>query len=314
MQVFKTFRDLPLAAKGAVIVIGNFDGVHQGHRTLIALARAQAQALNVPMGVLTFEPHPRALFRPDDPVFRITPAAVKERQLAAAGVDFLFSLKFDWDFASLSPQQFIDQVLKAGLAPAHIIVGQDFCFGQLRKGTAETLKTSGLPVTLLEKIVDEDGDDVSSSAIRQELRFGNIEAANALLGWDWEIEGVVQKGDQRGRELGYPTANVPLGETLHPAYGIYATWVQIVEDGENSPWLPAATNIGIRPMFELQVGQVESYIFDFDRDIYGKTLRIKPVKRLRGEAKFESLEALIAQIGQDCADARKILNHLDFQG
>lgn len=314
MQVFKTFRDLPPGAQGAVIVIGNFDGVHQGHRTLIALARAKAKELHAPVGVLTFEPHPRALFRPDDPVFRITPAAVKERQLADAGVDILYSLKFDWDFASLSPQQFIDQVLKAGIAPAHIIVGQDFCFGQLRKGTADTLKSSGLPVTLIEKIVDEDGDDVSSSAIRQELRFGNIEAANALLGWDWEIEGVVQKGDQRGRELGYPTANVPLKETLHPAYGIYAALVQIVEDGENSPWLPAATNIGIRPMFELQVGQVESYIFDFDRDIYGKTLRIKPVKRLRGEAKFESLEALIAQIGQDCTDARKILNHLDFQG
>jgi len=308
MQVFKTFRDLPQAAQGAVIVIGNFDGVHQGHRTLIALARAKAQELHAPVGVLTFEPHPRALFRPDDPVFRITPAAVKERQLADAGVDILYSLKFDWDFASLSPQQFIDQILKAGLAPAHIFVGQDFCFGQLRKGTAETLKASGLPVTLIEKIVDEDGDDVSSSAIRQELRHGNIEAANALLGWDWEIEGVVQKGDQRGREMGYPTANVPLKETLHPAYGVYATYVQIVEDGPDSPWLPAATNIGIRPMFELQVGQVETYIFDFDRDIYGKTLRIKPVKRLRGEAKFGNLDALISQIGQDCEQARKILS------
>ena len=307
MQVFKTFRDLPPQAKGAVIVIGNFDGVHRGHRTLINLAREKAATLNVPVGVLTFEPHPRALFRPDDPVFRITPSAIKERQLASAGVDLLFSLNFDWDFASLSPQQFIDQVLKNGLAPAHIIVGQDFCFGQLRKGTTDTLKSCGLSVTAIDKVVDEDGDDVSSSAIRQELRFGNIEAANLLLGWDWEMEGIIRKGDQRGRELGYPTANVPLGETLHPAYGIYATYVKIVEDGENAPWLPAATNIGIRPMFEIPIGQIESYIFDFDRDIYGKTLRIKPVKRLRGEAKFESLKALIAQIDQDCAEARKIL-------
>ena len=307
MQVFKTFRDLPPQAKGAVIIIGNFDGVHRGHRTLINLAREKAAALNVPVGVLTFEPHPRALFRPDDPVFRITPSALKQRQLAAAGVDLLFSLAFDWDFASLSPQHFIDQVLKGGLAPAHIIVGQDFCFGQLRKGTTDTLKASGLDVTAIDKVVDEDGDDVSSSAIRQELRFGNIEAANLLLGWEWEMEGIIRKGDQRGRELGYPTANVPLGETLHPAYGIYATYVKIVEDGPDAPWLPAATNIGIRPMFELAVGQIESYIFDFDRDIYGKTLRIKPVKRLRGEAKFESLEALIVQIGQDCAEARKIL-------
>ena len=307
MQVFKTFRDLPPAARGAVVIIGNFDGVHSGHRTLIDLAREKARALNVPVAVLTFEPHPRALFRPDDPVFRITPEAVKQRQLAAAGVDILYSIKFDWDFASLTPPQFIDQVLKSGLAPAHIIVGQDFCFGQLRKGTTDTLKQSGLPVTAIDKVVDEDGDDVSSSAIRQELRFGNIEAANALLGWDWEMEGIVVTGDKRGRELGYPTANVPLGETLHPAYGIYASLVKIVEDGPDSPWLPAATNIGIRPMFELQVGQIESYIFDFDRDIYGQTMRIKPVKRLRGEAKFESLDALITQIDLDCVQARQIL-------
>lgn len=307
MQVFKTFSGLPVTAQGAVIVIGNFDGVHRGHRQLIDLAREKAKALNAPVGVLTFEPHPRALFRPDDPVFRLTPEPVKQNLLAQAGVDILYNLGFDWDFASLSPQQFIDQVITDGLKPAHIIVGQDFCFGQLRKGNTQTLIDAGLSVTVIDKVVDEDGDDVSSSAIRQELRFGNIETANELLGWDWFMEGTVVKGDQRGRTIGYPTANVPLGDTLHPAYGIYATYVQIVEDGEDSAWLPAATNIGIRPMFELQVGQIESYIFDFDRDIYGKALRIKPVKRLRGEAKFENLEALIKQIEADCVEARKIL-------
>lgn len=307
MQVFKAFRDLPARAKGAVIIIGNFDGVHRGHRTLIDRAREKARVLKVPVGVMTFEPHPRALFRPDDPVFRITPEAVKQRQLAAAGVDLLYNFTFDWDFASLTPQQFIDQVLKQGVAPAHIIVGDDFHFGQLRKGTAQTLKDSGLPVTVIEKVVDEDGDGVSSSAIRRELQFGNIDATHALLGWDWTMEGIVQRGDQRGRELGYPTANVPLGDTLHPAYGIYACKVKIVDDGADAPWLNAATNIGIRPMFEIPVGQIESYIFDFDRDIYGKTMVIKPVKRLRGEAKFESLEALIEQIELDCAEARTIL-------
>jgi riboflavin kinase/FMN adenylyltransferase len=307
MQLFKTFRDLPATAQGAVIVIGNFDGVHRGHQSLINLARDKAALLQAPVGVLTFEPHPRALFRPDDPVFRLTPEPIKQQRLEELGVDILYSLKFDWDFASLSPQQFMEQVLNTGLEPAHIIVGQDFCFGQLRKGTTQTLIDAGLPVTALEKIVDEDGDDVSSSSIRQELRHGNIAAANELLGWEWIMQGTVVKGDQRGRELGFPTANVPLGDTLHPAYGIYASYVQIVEDGPDSPWLPAATNIGIRPMFELQVGQIESYIFDFSRDIYGKTLRVKPVKRLRGEAKFDSLEALIAQIEADCAEARKIL-------
>ncbi len=304
MQVFKTFRELPDAAKGAVIVIGNFDGVHRGHQTLIDLARTKAHVLNAPIGVLTFEPHPRALFRPDDPVFRLTPASVKEERLREAGVDILYSLKFDWDFASLSPQQFIDDVLRAGLNPAHIIVGQDFCFGQLRKGTTQTLIEQGLSVTAIDKVVDEDGDDVSSSTIRQALRHGHPATAHELLGWEWYMEGTVAKGDQRGREMGFPTANVALGETLHPAYGVYATYVQI--EGE-SVWRPAATNIGIRPMFELQVGQIESHIFDFNRDIYGKTLRVKPIKRLRGEAKFENLGALIRQITADCDDARKIL-------
>lgn len=304
MLVFKTFRDLPDSAKGAVVVIGNFDGVHRGHRTLIDLARKKAEMLNVPVGVLTFEPHPRALFRPDDPVFRLTPASVKEERLQQAGVDILYSLKFDWDFASLSPPQFIDQVLRAGLNPAHIIVGHDFCFGQLRKGTTQTLIDQGLSVTAIDKVVDEDGDDVSSSAIRQALRYGDPATAHELLGWEWYMEGLVVKGDQRGRELGFPTANVALGETLHPAYGVYATYVQV--EGE-SFWRPAATNIGIRPMFKLQVGQIESHIFDFNRDIYGKNLKIKPIRRLRGEAKFENLEALIAQITADCAEARKIL-------
>lgn len=307
MQLFKTFDDLPREAQGAVIVIGNFDGVHQGHKTLIHLAQDKAKSLGVPMGVLTFEPHPRSLFRPDDPAFRITPAALKQQRLAMLGVDLFYNLDFNWDFASLSAQDFIERVIRQGLKPAHIFVGMDFCFGQLRKGNISTLKDAGLPVTAIEKIADDDGDHVSSSTIRQELRFGHIDEANALLGWAWEMQGIVQKGDQRGRELGYPTANVPLHDTLHPAYGVYATWVKIVEDGPESPWLPAATNIGIRPMFELQVGQIESYIFDFDRDIYGKTLRIKPVKRLRGEAKFASLDELIAQIGQDCTLARQIL-------
>ncbi len=308
MQLFKTFQGLPKTAQGAVIVIGNFDGVHRGHRTLMALAHEKARALNAPVGILSFEPHPRALFRPDDPAFRLTPEAVKLQQLEHLDTDIFYNLTFDWDFASLSPQQFIDDVLKNGLAPAHIIVGQDFHFGQLRKGNTQTLKDSGLPVTVVEKVVDEDGDDVSSSAIRQALRIGEVGHANDLLGWEWYMEGTVVKGDQRGRTIGFPTANVPLGDTLHPSYGVYATYVQIVEDGEDSLWLPAATNIGIRPMFELQVGQIESHILDFDRDIYGKTLRVRPVKRLRGEAKFESLEALIRQIEQDCAESRKILD------
>lgn len=308
MKIFNTARNLPESARGAVIAIGNFDGVHRGHQALLGEARRIADAAGKPLGVLTFEPHPRNLFRPDDPPFRLTTPDLKAERLAACGVDYLFALPFDWDFASLSAEQFITQILRDGLNAAHIVIGYDFAFGQLRKGTPDTLKDSGLPVTVVEKIADEGDDAFSSSAIRKALRLGDIPHANDLLGWDWEIRGVVQVGDRRGRELGFPTANIRLGDLLHPAYGIYATWVKIMEDdGSESHWLPSATNIGIRPMFALQLGQVEAHIFDFNRDIYGKTLRVRPVERLRGEAKFDSLEALIRQMDEDCRNARQIL-------
>lgn len=305
MKIFSSSTYLPRDAAGAVIAIGNFDGVHRGHRELLAKARALADMKQRRLGILTFEPHPRALFRPDDPPFRITPAAMKARKLAECGTDILFSLPFDWAFASQSPELFIENVLKEKISPSHIVVGNDFAFGQLRKGTPETLKKAGFAVTVLEMLADEGEDKYSSSGIRQSLQEGDIEAANEALGWEWEIEGAVVKGDQRGRTIGYPTANVPLDDTVHPAYGVYATWTQI--EGETQ-WRASATNIGIRPMFELKTGQVETHIFNFDRDIYGKTLRVKPVRRLRGEAKFESLDALVNQIKKDCEEALRILS------
>lgn len=302
MKIFTDLRGLP---KDAVIAIGNFDGVHLGHRALLDEGKKIASAQGKSFGVLTFEPHPRKLFRPDETPFRITPPAIKHRRLESCGVDFIVSLDFNWDFASQSAEDFVKNILVNALAPWHVIVGFDFHFGQLRKGSAETIEAAHIPVTKFAPAVSRMGEKYSSTAVRQALRLGNIAEANAILGWDWEIEGAVFHGDRRGHELGYPTANVLLGDILHPSYGIYATWVQI--EGENE-WRPAATNIGIRPMFEVKQGQVEAHILDFeDRDIYGKTLRIKPVKKLRGEAKFASLEALIAQISADCDDTRQTL-------
>lgn len=307
MEIFEHYKDVPESATGAVIAIGNFDGVHRGHQALLAEARAKAEGLNVPLGVLTFEPHPRTLFRPDDRPFRITPPALKADRLAQSGVDLLFSLPFNWDFASQSAEEFVHHILVEGLKPAHIFVGDDFRFGQLRKGDPALFEKAGIGATMIMPVTaDDDSEKFSSSAIRHALRTGALDDANAILGWDWEIRGTVIHGDKRGRELGYPTANVPLGKTLHPAYGVYATWVQIEGEDENT-WHPAATNIGIRPMFKLDEGLVEVHILDFDGDLYGKTLRIRPVKRLRGEAKFDSLDALIAQIDLDCEEARKIL-------
>lgn len=304
-MIYEDLSSLPASAQGGVIAIGNFDGVHLGHRALLAAGKKMALAKNVPFGILTFEPHPRKLFRPDDPPFRITPPAVKHRLLKECGADFIVSLPFDWDFASQSAEEFVQHILVGALAPAHVIIGFDFRFGQLRKGDASTIEKAGIPVTAFGAACDASGEKYSSTAIRQYLRMGDIEAANALLGHDWEIEGTIFRGDRRGHELGYPTANILLGDMLHPAYGIYATRVQI--EGEHE-WHMAATNIGIRPMFELKQGQVEAHILDFeDRDIYGKTLRVRPLKRLRGEAKFASLEALIAQIEEDCVQTRETL-------
>ena len=305
MKIYESYASLPETVKAGVIAIGNFDGVHLGHRALLAEAKKIADEKSVAFGVLTFEPHPRKLFRPDDPPFRITPPSIKHRLLGECGVDFIVSLPFDWDFASQSAEEFVQKILIDGLSAKHVVIGFDFHFGQLRKGNAGTIKSAGLPVTEFAAVSDGSGEKFSSTSIRQLLRMGDIDAANKLLGWEWEVEGAIFRGDRRGHELGYPTANVLLGDILHPAYGIYATMVQI--EGEDV-WRTAATNIGIRPMFELKLGQVEAHILDFeDRDIYGKNLQVRPVKRLRGEAKFETLDALIAQIEADCRQVRQIL-------
>lgn len=296
-------RQIPAEAKGAVVVVGNFDGVHKGHQVLLARAKQQAAALGCPLAVLTFEPHPRELFRPDEPPCRITPAALKAERLAAAGADILFVRAFDWDFASLGALAFIDEMLKRELAAARVVVGYDFRFGQMRAGTPGMIEQAGVPVTVVGEIKMEQGQEISSSRIRQHLRRGEITAANDLLGWEWEIRGEIVRGDRRGRELGYPTANMALGQTLHPAYGVYAARARI--DGETE-WRPAAVNIGIRPMFTVPLAQVETFIFDFSREIYGKTLHIRPIARLRSEAKFSKIEDLIAQMDKDCAQAREI--------
>ncbi len=303
MELYTNIRGIPA---GNIIAIGNFDGVHKGHRALLAHGKNMADAKGLKFGVLTFEPHPRKLFRPDDPPFRITPPALKYLLLEECGADFIVSLPFNWDFASQSAEDFVANVLVQGLNPAHVITGADFRFGQLRKGSVETIKSAGIEVTPFGQVNDVSGEKYASTEVREALSAGDIETANNILGWKWEIEGTIFRGDRRGHELGYPTANILMGDILHPAYGIYATMVQI--EGEDE-WRMAATNIGIRPMFEVKEGQVEAHILGFpDRDMYGQKLRVRPVQRLRGEAKFSSLEALISQIKQDCSQAQQILS------
>lgn len=304
MKTIAAYANVSAESRGAVVAIGNFDGVHRGHQALLERAKALASEKGAPFGVLTFEPHPKKLFRPDEPPERITPHDIKSWRLEQSRADILYSLTFDWDFASLSAQDFIDKILIAGLGVSHVVVGYDFRFGQLRKGGAADIRAAGIDVTEIPEQAGAGGQAYSSSRIREALRRGDIDAANAILGWDWEICGVVVKGDRRGHDLGYPTANFGLGETLHPAYGVYAALVQV--EGEQE-WRGAAINIGIRPMFEIPQAQVESHIFDFNSDIYGRVLRVRPIRRLRSEAKFNSLDELKDQMARDCQQAREIL-------
>lgn len=307
---FHDIRDLetfPEHLKGGVIAIGNFDGVHKGHQTLILQAKKKARELNLPCGVLTFEPHPREYFQPEGDSFRLTCDAQRVELLEEiCGIDFVVTQKFDAYFASLSPEDFVDFVLLKSLKAAHVVIGHDFCYGKERAGKADTLESyRTFETEIIAPLKNQAGTLYSSSQIRHDLRRSDIAAANALLGWNWYLQGKVIHGDKRGRELGYPTANVALGAYLEPALGVYATKVKL--PGEDL-WRPSVTNIGIRPMFQARKPLVETFIFDFDREIYDQVIKVMPVAFLRGEGKFDSLEALILQMDKDSADAKSILS------
>ncbi len=305
MRVFDLLSPLPDDARGAVVAIGNFDALHRGHHALLEIARKRALDQGRPFGVLTFEPHPRRLFRPDDPPFRVTPLPLKLDRLRLAKADLVYALDFTWDTAHLSADDFINLILKEKLGAVDLVVGADFHFGAGRSGSIATLRDAGFHCTIIDQIKDAQSAVYSATRIRGLLQAGHIEEANALLGWKWEIRGIVERGDQRGRELGYPTANMKLGETIHPSYGVYATQVKI--EGEDI-WRMSATNIGVRPMFAVPVAQLETYILDFSGDLYGKTLRVRPVAKIRDEAKFSSIEELTEQIARDCDECREILS------
>ena len=290
--------------QGTVLIIGNFDAVHLGHLYLIEQARATADLKETDLSVLTFAPHPRRLFRPEDKPFRITPDAQKIKALEATGkINHLFTLPFNWEIANLSAEDFVEHIIKR-INPTVIYIGEDFRFGHNRTGCAQTLKDAGFETKSVTLKTDPQHGVISATRIRGLIQSGHMDEVKSLLGREWIIEGKVTKGDQRGRELGYPTANVPLEETIHSAYGVYATYVRI--EGETK-WRMAATNIGIRPMFEVETALIEAHILDFSGDLYGKTLEIKPVAKIRNEEKFTSLEALIKQIEKDCAKCRDIL-------
>ena len=285
--------------------MGNFDGVHLGHQSVIDLARRPGAAL----GVVTFEPHPRQVFAPDAAPFRLMNAEARANRLAKLGVAELYQLPFDRDLAGLSPEAFARDVLADGLGVSHVVVGADFCFGKGRAGKAADLQALGarfgFEVTVA-PLLAVGGVEVSSTAIRAALAEGRPRDAAAMLGHWHRIEGEVIHGEKRGRELGYPTANMSV-EGLHlPRLGVYAVKVDILTGPQAGAYLGAAS-LGVRPMFGENRPNLETFLLDFKGDLYGQHLSVAFVEYLRPELKFDGLEALIAQMEADCAKARAVL-------
>lgn len=310
MRLYRHTTDLPAEVRGAVVALGNFDGVHRGHQTVIGKAQEIAGSLDVPSAVLTFEPHPRSVFRPDDPPFRLSPFRVKARHIEALGVDALFVSHFDEGFLHKSAEAFIDQVLVAGLGVRHVVCGYDFLFGHRRGGTpallAEVGARIGFGVTEVGPVVDPDGGIYSSTRVREALVAGRPREAAQLLGCPWEIEGRVQHGDKRGRTIGFPTANLELDEYLRPAFGVYAVRAG-VDHGSTTVWHRGVANLGARPTVGGTVERLEVHLFDFAEDLYGRHLRVQLVDFLRPERKFASFDELKDQIARDAAAARDSL-------
>lgn len=304
MQIHQHWQGLDPAARGASAAMGNFDGIHLGHKHVIDLARGDA-----PLGVITFEPHPREFFAPDAPPFRLMNAEARANRLAKLGVRHLFQLPFDADLSQLTPDEFAGRVLAEGLGVSHVVVGADFCFGKGRRGTAADLRSLGQRLgfrTTIADLVARDGREISSTAIRTALSEGRPRDAAAMLGHWHRIEGEVLHGEKRGRDLGYPTANMSVSGLHLPRLGVYAAWVDVLT-GPHAGTYGGAASLGVRPMFGENKPNLETYLFDFDGDLYGQHLSVALVDYLRPELRFDGLPQLVAQMGADCDKARAIL-------
>lgn len=304
-QVIPGYEHVPDGLRGAAIAIGNFDGVHLGHQALIANTREHARELRSPAGVMVFEPHPRAFFRPQEPQFRLTPLAVKLDLLAATGLDFAAVLTFDAGLANLTPESFVTRVLLDGFGVRHVVIGYDFYFGKGRTGTPDTMRSlgasHGFGVTVLAPVA-EAGEVVSSSAVRARLSTGDVAGAARELGHWWTVRGVVTGGAKRGTGMGFPTANITLEPGTALGHGIFAVRVKV-----GDLRLQGAAYFGQRPTFDNGAPVLEVFLFDFDGDLYGKTIDVAFIGFVRPDQRFPDMPALMEQMARDCEKARTIL-------
>lgn len=312
MRIYRSYRRLAAEARGAVAAIGNFDGLHLGHRVVIEAARRIAADKRAPAAVLTFEPHPRMVFRPDEPQFRLTPFREKATLLAEMGLDLMLVPRFDRRFSSITADAFVRDVLVAGLGLRHVVCGADFVFGKGRAGDVAMLEklapALGLGVTVIDPVGD--GETVySSTNIRELLKAGDPRGAARLMGRPYEIIGKVHRGEQIGRRLGFPTANVDHGNYLAPATGVYAVRAALADEGTHSArrWIDGVANFGRRPTVGGVKLLLEVHLFEFAGDLYGHRLRVRFVEYIRPERRFDSLDALKAQIAADAREAQRIM-------
>ena len=299
-------QPLPEALRGSIVALGNFDGFHLGHQAVVNRAIALGFHERRPVIVATFDPHPVRFFKPDVPPFRLTSLDQRERLFAHAGADAMLVFRFDAELASMDAAAFVAEILARRLGVAGVVTGDDFSFGKGRTGDVDLLRKLGEQHGVRAEAVAQvmiDGERVSSGRIREALAAGDPGTATHLLTRPFAVEAVVERGDGRGHALGYPTANVSLGRYQRPAYGIYAVRVRLDDDSEHS----GVASFGVRPTFEEGEEYLETFIFDWDGDLYDRTIEIGLIAYLRPEAKFESVEALVEQMRKDEAEARRLL-------
>ena len=308
MRIIRGNNPIDPSDRGTVAALGNFDGVHLGHQSVIREAGRIARDLGAPLSVLTFEPHPRMLFQQDPAPFRLATSAARAEAFADIGVELLFELAFDQEFSQLAAEEFVPRILGDMLGLRHVVCGYDFVFGHRRRGNPELLETQGtehgIGVTRMDAVTEEDGAVYSSSRVRQCIAEGDPRGAAELLGRPWSFEGVVEKGDQRGRTIGFPTCNLRIFDLIQPAHGVYAIQARV---GNEDSWLAGVANFGRRPTVNDRGALFEAHLFDIDRDLYDKALTIRVIDFIRPEMRFSGLDALTAQIATDAARAREIL-------
>ena len=312
ISLYRSLSDLPETTRGAVLAIGNFDGVHFGHQQVIADARTLAAAKNAPLGLMLFDPHPQQFFAPEAPPFRLTRLVTRAALLADLGVDFTLALPFDATMAACEAEDFISDILLAQLGVSAVCVGYDFCFGKGRRGNFAMLRDiggeMGFETFATEAVLQPNSTSpFSSSAIRNFLRDGDPEQAAQMMGHAFAIEAEVQKGDQRGRTIGFATANMPLHDYVLPKFGVYAVSAEVLDGAFAGQTLKGVANLGMRPTVGTDKPRLESHFFDFEGDLYGANLRVSLLHFIRPEQKFDGLDALKAQISMDIDQAREML-------